>query len=152
MRITVRRTARGTRLLHLALSQPARFFFLLSSVVATARLLFVAAHTRDVGSDRSQRRPFICSAVAVARSSSLLMLWKKESSPELCYYDSIRSPSSGSRVSLEELVRKFDPYRRANAASVVQSGGLLHCRDFLFEYSSSIFRLWQCLAVFVGRK
>jgi hypothetical protein len=42
------------------------------------------------------------------------MLWEKESSPELCYYDSIRSlSSSGSRVSLEELVRKFDPYRRA---------------------------------------
>jgi hypothetical protein len=81
--------------------------------------LFVAAHTRVVGSDRSQRRPFFCSAVAVARSSSLLMLWKKESSPELCYYDSIRSLSSGSRVSLEELVSKIDPYRRANVASVV---------------------------------
>jgi hypothetical protein len=76
-------------------------------------MLFVAAHTREVGSERSQRRPFFCSAVAVARSSSLLMLWEKESSPELCYYDSIRSLSSGSRVSLEELVRKFDTYRRA---------------------------------------
>jgi hypothetical protein len=59
------------------------------------------------------RRSLFCSAVAVARSSSLLMLWKKESSPELCYYDSIRCLSSGSRVSLEELVRKIDPYRRA---------------------------------------
>jgi hypothetical protein len=81
-------------------------------------MLSVAAHTREVGSERSRRRPFFFLALlqkkeAVARSSSPLMLWKKESSHELCYYDSIRSLSSGSFVSLEELVRKFDPYRRA---------------------------------------
>jgi hypothetical protein len=75
--------------------------------------LLLRTREREVGSESSRRRPFFCSAVAVARSSSLLMLWKKESSPELCYYDSIRSLSSGSRVSVEELVRKFDPYRRA---------------------------------------
>ncbi len=59
----MRRTARGTSLSARA--------FLLSSLFCcrNSEMLFVAADTREVGSERSRRRPFFCSAVAEKRSS-----------------------------------------------------------------------------------
>jgi hypothetical protein len=69
------------------------------------------------------------------------MLWEKESSPDLCYYDSIRSlSSSGNRVSLEELVRKFDPYRRATLllwySQEARCTAETSCLNFFFNLSS----------------